>query len=453
MAQRKIVLVGGGSYGWAPRLVGDILRTESIQDSEIVLYDIDKKATNLVKTCIEKITRDERFGQLACKPKIVSTDNGPLAFKNADYVIITINTGGLNSVGYDLELPKEYGIYHTVGDTCGPAGWARTIRNFGVFEGLANTINRYAPGAMVLNYSNPMTSLTDILLRRCEGPVIGLCHGMFENRQFIKDFYKLENNDKISMKYAGLNHFIWISEAYAGKIDVIADLRKKLKKHSFNDLLDGIGHVGDGLKPTYPIATELFRLTGIMPYLNDRHVCEFFHCYVTSKKNMKKYGVQKWYNHISIEAYKKRNIENSRKFVKMVSGRIDDMYFQSTGETAANIIEAHSHSKVVIDVGNVSNTGQISNIAKGAVVETAVKVDRSGFTPIHFGPLPEPVLGLIEPWSKSFTMTIDACFQKNKMIALQALRLDPLCSHLTADQVMELGNRLLGAHKRFIKVF
>ena len=33
----------------------------------------------------------------------------------------------------DVELPERYGIYQAVGDTVGPGGWSRTLRNVPVF--------------------------------------------------------------------------------------------------------------------------------------------------------------------------------------------------------------------------------------------------------------------------------------------------------------------------------
>lgn len=88
-----------------------------------------------------------------------------------------------------------------------------------------------------------------------------------------------------------------------------------------------------------------------------------------------------------------------------------------------------------------------------AIVETAVRVDRNGITPITFGDLPEVVAGMIEPWTRVFGMTVDACFSDDKAMALQALRLDQVCSHLNTKQTNELGMRLLDARKNFVKCF
>jgi alpha-galactosidase len=370
-----------------------------------------------------------------------------MAFKDAEYITITISTGGFDAMAHDLSIPEEYGIFHTVGDTSGPGGWARLMRNFNVFKNLGEDINRYAPGAMVLNYSNPMTTLTQILCRVCTGPVVGLCHGLFENLEFFKRFYKLESEDQISVRYAGLNHFFWMTEASTPKMDVTADLERRLKKQSFTDMLRESSPDAMGFHSNRELATELFRLTGVMPYLGDRHTCEFFPQYITSRTNMKKYKLIRTTIKERRDGFnvRKKNLENS------IAAELPKESFVRSRETAADIISAHVESRSFIDVGNVPNIGQISNLPLGTVVETAVRVDRNGFSPIAFGPLPEPILSFIEPFARAFNAGVDACFEGNREKALMALRMDPLCSHLTADQVLEMGNRLLAAHKPFIK--
>lgn len=446
MAKPKIVIVGGGSNAWTPAIVKDILLTESLRESEIVLYDIDKKASDLCKAYLDKLTE-----KLGLNPKIVSTDKIAPALKGADYILITISTGKLPSMAHDLAIPEDYSVYHTVGDTSGPGGWARTIRNYGAFVELANAFNRYVPDAMILNYTNPMTTLTNLLCRLCKGPVVGLCHGVFEVLDVIKSYYKLESEDEIAVKYAGINHFFWITEAKAGKIDVIADFKKEAKKKSLTYLkveteLDAMGFGSDR-----EIATELFLLTGALPYLGDRHTSEFFPQYITSKKNIKKYKLRR----TSIKHRKDLFNERNRQLCAMIKGKeeITGKYIERSRETAADIINAHFCGEVFIDVGNVPNIGQVSNLPKGLVVETPVRVDRNGFSPICFGDLPECAAEMIRPWATVFTMTVDACMQQDKEMALQALRLDPTCSHLTTDKVIEMGNRLLKAHKKYIKCF
>ena len=442
MSRRKIVIIGGGSNAWTPNVVKDMLLTESLSDCEYILYDINKKASDLTKMFLDKLARE-----LGVKPKIISTDNRAKAFQSADYFIITISTGGLNAMSHDLAIPQEFGIYHTVGDTSGPGGWARMIRNFKVIDDLGRAITRYAPGAVVLNYTNPMATLTDVLCRLHDGPVVGLCHGLFENLSYFTSLYKLKSEEDISVSYAGINHFFWITSAQIGKRDVIGNLKRRLKTKSFTDLLDKAIIDEMGFASGRAVATELFRQVGAIPYIGDRHTCEFFPWYITSRKVMKHYDIVRTTIAQRRQQFRKRDQDLRR----MIKGKIPKKFRMRSRETAANIIDAHSNAKVFIDVGNLPNTGQITNLPKGLVVETAVRVDGNGFTPIHFGQLPEAAAAMIRPWATVFTMVVDACFNRDKHLALLALRLDPLCSHLSTQQVNLMGNRLLKAHRRYVQ--
>ncbi|MEW5814742.1 MAG: hypothetical protein AB1798_05010 [Spirochaetota bacterium] len=444
MDRKKIVIVGGGSNLWAPNIVKDMMLMDALADSEFVLYDIDKKASDLVAGFLKKLNE-----KLKTKAGIVSTSDRKTAFEAADYFVITISTGGLKAMARDISIPEEYGIYHTVGDTCGPAGWARTIRNFQAFVSLAEDINRYAKGAVVLNYSNPIPTLTGVLARVYEGPVVGLCHGLFNNLEFIKALYKLPDEREASVKFAGLNHFFWIKEARTRDKDIFTDLKKRVATEGFTKLFKTAYSDSPENWSSGELATALFNEIGFMPYLGDRHTCEFFPYYITSKKRLKQYKLRRTTVEERARGYQERE-KKLRQIVRATSVKeIPRPYFFRSREAAADIIAAHKNGNTYIDVGNLPNIGQISNLGQTIVVETAVLVDRNGFSPIGFGPLPQPVLGLIEPHVHLFLLTLQACFQKDKGLALRALRLDPSCSHLDGPSLREMGRRLLQAHRGF----
>ena len=141
--------------------------------------------------------------------------------------------------------------------------------------------------------------------------------------------------------------------------------------------------------------------------------------------------------------------DRDRRLRAMVKGEIPEEFMSRSRETAADIIAAHATGRPFIDVGNVPNVGQIANLPRGPVVETAVRVDGNGFSPICFGDLPQPVLGLVEPHAHVEATVVRACLERDRDLALAALRLDPLSAHLTGDRVREMGTRLLGAHRKF----
>ena len=439
-AGKKIVLVGGGSNNWTPTIVKDMLLTPAIAGSTFVLYDIDRAAADRAKAFLARL--DAKFGTGS---QFVSTSERARAFEGADYFIITISTGGLAAMAHDLSVPESFGIWHTVGATAGPGGWARSIRNYLVFEALSRDINRLAPGAVVLNYTNPLTVLTTVLGRLCSGPVVGLCHGLFENLEFLVKLYGLRDESELSVSYAGVNHFFWMNRVKARGRDVLPDLLRKVRSRGFSVLRQEVDPDPPGQVSHRELATALFDETGILPYIGDRHTCEFFSSYITSKPAMRKYRLVRTSIQERREAFRQR----ARELRAMTEGEIPAEYLVRSRETAADIIAAHSTGKAFIDVGNVANVGQISNLPRGAVVETAVRVDSNGFSPICFGDLPAPVLGFVEPAVQVFETTARACMERDRALAFQALRMDPVCAHLDGDQVKDLGSRLLAAHSRF----
>ena len=76
---------------------------------------------------------------------ISSTTDQKAALEGADFVIVTISTGGFDSMAVDLEIPARYGIRQSVGDTVGPGGINRSLRNIPVLVGVAEDMARSAP--------------------------------------------------------------------------------------------------------------------------------------------------------------------------------------------------------------------------------------------------------------------------------------------------------------------
>jgi alpha-galactosidase/6-phospho-beta-glucosidase family protein len=50
-------------------------------------------------------------------------------------------------------------------------------------------------------------------------------------------------------------------------------------------------------------------------------------------------------------------------------------------------------------------------------------------------------------------MTLQAALTGNKDLAFQALRLDPLCSHLSAEEVTAMGKELMSATASWLPQF
>jgi alpha-galactosidase/6-phospho-beta-glucosidase family protein len=131
------------------------------------------------------------------------------ALQGADFVILTISTGALEAMRHDIEIPEKYGIYQSVGDTVGPGGLARALRNIPVVVSIAQRMDEICPNAWLLNYTNPMTTLTRAVNQQSYIKTIGLCHELIGVRNRLAHMLSV-SPAQIKTNVAGINHLIWI---------------------------------------------------------------------------------------------------------------------------------------------------------------------------------------------------------------------------------------------------
>jgi alpha-galactosidase/6-phospho-beta-glucosidase family protein len=437
----KIVMVGGGSYNWSPRLLCDLIQAPELEGSEIVLLDINLKAAKEMKAAIDRICKDNHK-----KFTFIATTNEDTAFKDADFVLITISTGGLDMMRHDLEVPEKYGIYQTVGDSVGPGGWSRLLRNVPVFEKMSRKIERLAPRAVILNYTNPMAGLTGAICAVSSLRTVGLCHGVMGTLNYLSRILGVDEKD-LSVRYGGVNHFFWILDFKAKGEDGYALLRKKLGSSTLLKFDKASKDPAGFSDNNHELFAEIFEHYGYLTYSADRHTCEFFAAYLTEQAMMKKFKLVR-----TSVADRRKGIEGSRKFaLKMASG--EQKMLERSRETAVDILKALVTNTPFIDVVNLPNIGQIDNLPRGAVVETLGLVDSAGFAPIGIGAMPETLRALTEVHCQIQKMTLEAALTGNKKLALEALMLDPLCAKLAPSQIRKMGLDLMAATKNYLPQF
>lgn len=440
----RIAFIGGGSVNWSPGLIRDILLTEGLEELEFRLLDLNLDSAETMKRFGEKMAAE--WGRDGVT--FLATSNADEALSGADFVIITISTGGLDAMEHDLVIPERYGIYQTVGDTVGPGGWARALRNIPVFVSYAEKIKRLAPRAAILNYTNPMSVLTRVLALKTNQPVVGLCHGLFECYGILQRIFGLKSEDEIKVNIAGINHFFWILELRIRGEDGYTLLREKLRGRNFDDLIRETYTDGAGFSSHKLVAGELLEEFGYLPYVGDRHICEFFSHYLTSLENIERYRLKR----TTIED-RKRSLASRRNWVERVLSGEERFERRRSRESAADIIAAIALGGEFIDVVNLPNRGQVANLPQGAVVETLGVVNSLGFVPLSAGPLPQPLLNLVLPHVVNQEMIVEAGLEGDREKALLALANDPLCRHLTYPQIREMGLALMEAHKGYLPQF
>src|SRR5260370_7384618 len=124
MARTRICFIGGGSYNWMPKLIGDLALTPDLEGT-IVLQDINP-------TALEDI---EQYGRKALASTgsrftIETTTDLDRGLDGAEFVVVTITTGGLDTMGLDLSIPEKHAIHQSVAAPFVPGGFPRALRNW-----------------------------------------------------------------------------------------------------------------------------------------------------------------------------------------------------------------------------------------------------------------------------------------------------------------------------------
>jgi len=208
--------VGGGSGGWAPTLMNDLAQCPDL-GGEVRLYDLNyERAARNAEFGTRIQERDEAVGDWRYTP----VEDLGAALDGADFVVLSTQDPPHETMVHDLDLPREYGIYQTVGDTVGPGGTMRAMRAVPQYRAVAAAVREHCPDAWVINYTNPMTVCTRTLYE--EYPdinAVGLCHEVFHVQDFFADLvadhadHERPPRDEVDLDVTGINHFTWVTGA------------------------------------------------------------------------------------------------------------------------------------------------------------------------------------------------------------------------------------------------
>src|SRR5207302_10336308 len=169
----KITYVGAGSSTFAARLISDLVATPGLDSGTFALVDIDPDRLELSRQITEKVI--EVSGR---DWQVTTATDRTEALPGSDYVINSIEVAGLENVLPDYEIPLRYGVDQCIGDTIGPGGIFKALRTGPAWLDIVADVQRLAPKAVVMNYTNPMSILTLAAARASDLSVVGLCHSV-----------------------------------------------------------------------------------------------------------------------------------------------------------------------------------------------------------------------------------------------------------------------------------
>jgi 6-phospho-beta-glucosidase len=417
----KIAVVGGGST-YTPELIEGLAAVpDRLPIDELALLDIDPRRLEIVGGLAERMLR-----KLEWPGRLVLTGDRTEAIDGADFVLLQLRVGGQAARLVDETLPLRFG---TLGqETTGAGGFAKALRTVPVVLDLAEqTARRAAPGAWIVDFTNPVGIVTQALLDSGHR-AIGLCNvAIGLQRQFARLFGV--RAEQVELEHVGLNHLTW---ERAIRVDGV-DRLPALLEEGAGSLAEEIGMPADlilalGAIPSYYLRYYYFR-DEVIAKQQDGH--------------SRAAEVMDIENQL-LEMYRDPSLAEKPALLENRGGA----YYSVA---AAQLIASLHDGAADIQVVDVRNGDALPDLSASAVVEIPARIDRDGAHPMPLAPLAPEMHGLVEQVKAYEMLTIEAAMSGDRQIALRALLANPLIGRW--ELAKELLDALLEANAEHLPPF
>jgi len=423
----KIVIIGAGS-GFGRGLSLDIMAHPELQDGTISLVDINQNHLDPIVAFVKKAAEVNNL-----PTKVEGSTDRCEVLEGADYVITAISVGGpaYDGVPYyhEVMIPRSYGVDQSVADTLTPGGIFRTLRTAPVMLDICSDIERLAPNALVLNYTNPMAMLCWILNEATKVKVVGLCHSVQGTSQQLASYIGAPYNE-ISYWVAGINHESWFLRFNWKGEDAYPLLRKAMENPDI--------YARDTVR------FDIFRHFDYFVTESTTHMSEYVPYYRKTEETRKEFklGSRTPNRESPTDGGWQRRSEEMQKQI----ANNEPIPLHKSHEYASSIIYACETNDPFRINGNVMNNGIITNLPKGCCVEVPCMVDNTGVRPCYVGELPTQLAALNNSNIAVQDLTAQAVLNRDLRKAYHALLLDPLTSAVcTTAQIRSMFDELVEA--------
>ena len=417
----KIVFLGASSMSFGLSMLRDIFSSDELRGSTLTLVGRNPKTLAKMAELARLLNNKTGAGLL-----IEQTTDRRAAFDGAEFVVNATAIDRNRLWKLDFDVPRKYGIRHTLGENGGPGGLFFTLRTLPLVFDFVREMQELCPKALFINFSNPESRIILALGKYSPIRALGLCHGIFMGQGDVARIIGLPY-EQVDVWGAGINHFqclMQIRNRATGE-DLYPLLRTKERDYD----------------PSFaPLTRRLFRAFGYWMTCSDEHFGEYL-AYGWE-------GGEKGYDFAGDERGR-AEFGNALDLV-LAGAPLPPDWLTPSGERGAAAIGGIIHNKKrVLESGIVFNRGVVPNLPPDAAVEVPVMADAAGIHPISLGPLPDPIAKLLNMQVSVQQLAVEAAVHASKEIALQALLIDPVVN--SASAAVKLLDELWDVNRPYIR--
>jgi 6-phospho-beta-glucosidase len=425
-------------------ILGLIRRHREIPIKELCIYDTSEEKREVIGAIIRHLALSQRAPFAV---RIV--EDAAEAVRGADFIYTAIRVGGEHGRVVDEKAALRHGVLGQ--ETTGPGGLAMALRTIPVMLEYADMIEREAPRAWVINFTNPAGLITEALCRHTKLKVIGICDAPSALKLDIARFLG-ERPEEVYVNYFGLNHLGWINRVLVRGEDRLPEI-----VGNFSRFAETSPHMG-GFSP------ELIRRLGMIPneylyyyYYRDQAVDRIIKGGRTRGEQVAELNrkliaelqplVQSGDMDGALKVYSRIMAERHDSYMAAETGTSrpqqphdDSRIFEDEGYAglAMGVLSAICGNRKSCFVLNVPNQGALEGLAPDDVAEVPCMVDANGPVPLAVGKVPDAVKGLIHSVKQYERLAVSAAVNGSREDALMALAIHPLvCSVPLAERILD----------------
>ncbi|MEU6736154.1 6-phospho-beta-glucosidase [Streptomyces physcomitrii] len=425
----RLTILGGG--GFRVPLVYRALAGSEV--SGVTLYDTDPGRIAVIRSVL---------GELPAGPPVRVARDLDEAVRGADFVFSAMRVGGTAGRVRDEAVPLAEGVLGQ--ETVGAGGILYGLRTIPVALRVAERVAALAPGAWVINFTNPAGMVTQAMASVLGPRVIGICDspvGLVRRAARAAG----ADPDTVAYDYVGLNHLGWLRS-----------LRDAAGRELLPGLLEDSAALGS-FEEGRLFGAEWLRALGSLPN-------EYLHYYYFRRETLAAVRAAgetrgaflerqqgEFFDraarepdraHALWEATRRGREETYLAESRAASGgwQRDSCDLDGGGydQVALALMRAIAQDRGTRLILNVRNGATVPALDPEAIIETVCEVGADGARPLPSAVLGPAELGLMLQLKAVETATVEAALFKDREAALRALALHPLVdSPAVAARILE----------------
>lgn len=427
----KVAVIGGGS-SYTPELInGFIERADSFPLTDLWLMDVLPERLEVVGGFAQRMVAAK-----GSPFRVHLTTDQREAVRGASYVTTQLRVGWMAARREDEYLGLRHGLIGQ--ETTGVGGMAKALRTIPVILNIAKDMVELAPGALLVNFTNPAGLVTEALARYAPNvPSVGVCNVAITTKMDMLEEIEKQSGiniapDRAQLQTLGLNHLTW----HRGLTIDGEQVWPQIMARAIAEM-----EVQENAEWDPRTLASLQMLPN--------YYLQFF--YYTERKRQ----AQAAWPPSRAEAVMAIEEKLLAQYAEPERTEPPEGLMERGGAyystVATQLLNAHYNDLQEVHVANVPHRGAVAGWPADWVLEMPCRVGRDGIVPLPTEPLPPACFGLLSQIKMFELLTVEAAVHGDRNAAYQALLANPLGP--SADRVQAVLDDMLATHRPYLPQF